>query len=1039
MSEGLPVSGVKLVAENAAGFAHDINQSISVVNTFSNSTTQAADHTSGASQIMIGALRHIGEMAVDVFARAGRAVVGFVKDSINVAGDFESGMNRFSAVAGQALQESGLSLKDFRDQFIQIGKELPVSTSEVQQAAIEMVKGGIEPATVAAGGLRQVIQFAAASDLDLASASTIAAKALGGWVDIAADAKTKAEFLTHSTDLLQKAANASTVDVKDLALGLYNVQGTAKLAGVSFDETVTALAQLAPSFSSSADAGTSFKTFLARLQPTTTPAIAAMEGLGLYTDEAGSAFYDASGKFIGMEKASALLKGSLEGLTDAQRASILQTIFGQDAIRTAAVFAEQGAAGFDNMATAMAKQNDVAEMAKQKQAGFNTALDNAKGSFEALQITIGTAVLPVLTNLLNNVVAPGINIITDLADAGQVSASTFANLSPTMQTIAGVMQSAFGTISTAVDTIHTFIERVIKDVAIWQSGVVGLPTILQSFGISTETAGLINNVLTTLSEGFTTIAEVWTNTLQPALASVGQWLGVQIPVVIAFVNEHWEAFKGALIAVGTVLAGAAVAGAIVGLVGVIGSLLTPINLIIAGVALLGAAWAEDWGGIQTTLTDFWTTTGQPIFNEVVAWLQVNIPAAIQTVSQFWTGTLQPAMSTVWGFIQQNIIPILNVLASVAIAELKVELAVLAGIWKNVLQPALSAVWGFLNTSVIPIISTLVKINIAILKKELELLSAVWNNVLLPALKDVWAFIQANVVPIFDTANTKATGIAKTVRETLGPAFDWLGKNVLQPVVGFFQDIGKAVEGAIKWMDNLASTINSIQVPDWLQGHSPPPMAKWFDFIAESVQVVADDALPGFAEALSDADMGVVALTKSMKQPLVKAIDGLSEHLQASTLIDSASQLGEKLMDALGSGIAEGIDGVMTQLGTANAAIQDALKGILKGGMSEKPSVLGSFSPQGNAVGGPLPAGEAHWVGEQGRELFMPAQHGYILPHDQSMRMTSPPASAAQIQAGGRGGGPTSVTQQRVYQYSPTYAATPRAPAVDFAQMVAFGA
>jgi TP901 family phage tail tape measure protein len=94
--------------------------------------------------------------------------------------------------------------------------------------------------------------------------------------------------------------------------------------------------------------------------------------------------------------------------------------------------------------------------------------------------------------------------------------------------------------------------------------------------------------------------------------------------------------------------------------------------------------------------------------------------------------------------------------------------------------------------------------------------------------------------------------------------------------------------------------------------------------------------------------------------------------------------------------------------------------------------------QGDAVGGPIGQGEAHWVGEQGRELFMPSASGAIIPHDLSMRLTSPPASAQQIHAGGQASAQVVTTQQRVYNYSPTYATTPRAPAVDFMTMAAFG-
>lgn len=415
MAGGLPKVGVQLVAEDADGFKRALEDSDKAVGKFGDGAEKAGRGVSSFGQVAIGALREVGAAAVNLAVEGGKALLGFIKDSVSAAGDFEAGMNNFAAVAGGALAESGQSLDQFKDLFIQLGRELPVSTAEVQQAATEMIKGGIEPATIAAGGLRTVLQFAAAGGLSLADAATIAAKAIGGWISPFATAKEKADFLTHSTDELTRAANASTVDVDELALGLYNVQGTAKLAGVSFDETVTTLAQLAPSFSSASDAGTSFKTFLARLQPATAPASEAMSRLGLVTEEGTSKFYDAQGSFIGMSAAAELLHTATVGLTEAQREQALQTIFGNDGIRAAAVLAQDGAAGYDAMGAALAKQNGVAEVAAQKQQGFNTAMENAKGSIEALQITIGSQLLPVLSELLDNYIAPLINAFTSLA------------------------------------------------------------------------------------------------------------------------------------------------------------------------------------------------------------------------------------------------------------------------------------------------------------------------------------------------------------------------------------------------------------------------------------------------------------------------------------------------------------------------------------------------------------------------------------------------------------------------------------------------
>lgn len=367
-------------------------------------------------QAAIGAARKLGEFAVQGAQRAAQAVLQFGVDGVKAAGDFQGGMNRFAAVTGESLADSGKSLDDFKQLFISLGRDLPVSTAQVQEAAINMAKGGIEPATIAAGGLRTVLDLAAAGELGIAEAAEIASKQLGVWVDRAADATTKAKFLGESADLLSQAANASTVDVDELALGLANVGGVAKVSGLSFRETVQTMAMLAPGFSSAADAGTSLKTFLMRLQPTAAPAAAAMEDLHLWTKATGSAFFDTKGQFVGMDKAASILQGSLKGLTQAEKTAKLQAIFGTDAFRAAAMIAEQGSKGFEDMGAAMAKAGTASEQAAKKQQGFNVATDNMMGSLEAFQITVFSAALPALTGLVN-VLASGINAITSYADA----------------------------------------------------------------------------------------------------------------------------------------------------------------------------------------------------------------------------------------------------------------------------------------------------------------------------------------------------------------------------------------------------------------------------------------------------------------------------------------------------------------------------------------------------------------------------------------------------------------------------------------------
>jgi hypothetical protein len=470
-----------------------LNQKLEAEQTELGQSAQAADQvvtsnqkldgslaTTGGSfssfrEIATGALRYVGEAAVQFAMQAGGAIAGFVTDSVTAAGDFQAGMNNFAAVTN--IDTSGL--EEFRDLFLDLGAELPVSTAEVQAAATELAKGGIEPATIAAGGLESALRFAAAAGLDLDAAATIAAKTVGGWISPLASAEEKARFMAESMDLLTKAANASTVDVDELALGLYNAQGAANNAGISLGDTVTTLAAVSSSFASSSEAGNSFKNFIARLQPTTKPATEAMSQLGLYGFDAqralaflveegvaplgtslegmgdpleeidamfrqylasttdlkqgtaeydkalgalngqfsNSAFYDAEGKFIGMAEASALLQERTKDLTDEEKAHYLQTIFGNDAMGVASRLAILGAEGYNAMATSMENQAGVQATATIKQQGFNVAMDNFKGSVEALQITLGTYLLPVLESLFNDYLSPGINILRDIASA----------------------------------------------------------------------------------------------------------------------------------------------------------------------------------------------------------------------------------------------------------------------------------------------------------------------------------------------------------------------------------------------------------------------------------------------------------------------------------------------------------------------------------------------------------------------------------------------------------------------------------------------
>lgn len=249
----------------------------------------------------------------------------------------------------------------------------------------------------------------------------------------------------------------------------------AKTAGLSFADFNTSIAAISNAFASGSDAGTSFKVFLQNLVPKSSEAAGMMEEIGFNA-------YDATGKLKSMRDIADNLSQSIAGMSDEQRSNTLTTIFGTDAMRAAAMIAEQGAAGFDKYAASIAKTNS-AEQAK-------TRLDNLSGSMERLKGTIDV----MMTNLgevLGTKLRPAIDGINE---GLQHMGDWWNGLSPTMQ-------NAIATIGAVV------------------AALAGLVFIIGAIGL----------VVTPLMGAFSTIAATF-----GFLASAASTLASALGAVVAF-------------------------------------------------------------------------------------------------------------------------------------------------------------------------------------------------------------------------------------------------------------------------------------------------------------------------------------------------------------------------------------------------------------------------------------------------------------------------------------------------------------------------
>lgn len=421
-------------------------------------------------------------------------------------------------------------------------------------------------------------------------------------------------------------------------------------------------------------------------------------------------------------------------------------------------------------------------------------------------------------------------------------------------------------------------------------------TAVQNFVSNPDVQAGLQNIITRVTEFSQTLAtaieQLLAGDIQGALSTLfppdvveqiitlsSQFRGF-VDQLVVFVTEHAEGIKGAFVAIGAVLAGA-------GIVAALTAIINPITLIIAAVALLGAAWAEDWGGIRTSLTAWWEETGKPIFDQLVAWLEDNIPAAIETLRSFWVDVLQPAIEEVWTWMKENLFPLLTDLVEIYFNNVQTGLEGLGGFWTNTLQPAMETVWDWMQGTLFPLLEDLWAWLEETIPAALETLAGFWEETLQPALDLVWGFISEDLMPLFEDLQElieTGLGLALTVfagiwenvlwpaindiyvlvSESLKPALDLLESfwtNTLKPAfekVDFLETLAGAfdtLKGAIQAVrDIIQAVITKLgemgtSLPDWATPGSPMPLDYAFQDLGATLDRVARKDLVNLSKGL----------------------------------------------------------------------------------------------------------------------------------------------------------------------------------------------
>lgn len=488
-------------------------------------------------------------------------IVGLGVASFKAFGDFDQTIRQVGATTG----DTGKDLKVMSDLALKMGADTSFSAGQAADAMLELSKGGMTSAQIKAGVLSDTLTLAAAGGLELGAAATYMSNTMNTFGLKAGDAGAIAAALAGG-------ANASTASVESLGRALSQVGPGAKIAGMTMNETVAALAAFDNAGVKGSDAGTSLKTMLTNLNPHSAKARDLMKELGIE-------FTNSNGSFKDMSQVAQELQDGLKGLSESQKVAALNTLFGSDAARAGGIMAAQGAKGIEKMIAATNDMGAAQKMAKTNTEGAKGGIEQMMGSIETLGIQLGSIMAPVVTDVVKK--------ITQLANK-------FMALSPKTQKIslliAGVA-AAMGPVLVVAGTLATAISAIGGVL-----GAVSLPVIAVVAAIGLLGYGLYKaykeseTFRDTVNQAISEVKEV----AVPMVKEMVETIRFQINLLKKFWDKHGADIKKIIIPIMKFVVKNVTAG-----------MKNIMNLVRAVMALMRGDWREAWDRIKDILSTTW--------------------------------------------------------------------------------------------------------------------------------------------------------------------------------------------------------------------------------------------------------------------------------------------------------------------------------------------------------------------------------------------------------------------------------------------------
>lgn len=933
--------------------------------------------------------------------------------AVGVTANFEGQLSSLQAVAGLTADQ----MAELRDQAIQAGLDTAFSAREAAEGQTELAKAGATVEQILGGGLDSALALASAGEIELGDAAEYVATGLNTF-------SLDADEASRVADTLAAAANKSAADIPDMGLAMSQAGLVASSLGLSIEDTSGALALFAQNGLRGSDAGTSFKTMLLRLNPSSKEAAELMNDLGLSA-------YDSQGQFVGLEQYAGQLQEALGGMTEEQRNAALQTLFGTDAVRAANLIYKAGPEGIREWTDSVTDAGFAADVAATKLDNLKGDLQILKGSFETAFIEAGTGQQAPLRELVQsliplvNEVGPKIAaLLVPLGEVIRTLAPAIAPLTdallPVLTTFAELLEPIAGALSelgvAALEGLEPLLAG-LKPVA--EAGALVIEAFAPLLPVLGELAG---EILTALAPAFEALADpelvdaladlaISSAAILVAVAPLLPLL-VQLAVPIATLLAKVAAFEPLL---GAVVAGlvayqvatkaAAIATTLFSRASA-GFALNPIGLAVAAIVALGAGVylayqrIEPFRNAVDAVGRFFRDTLVPAVVDAGKAVGRWLVDAFDKARDVFDAVYPTAKKLFSIFLRLQVGPLLKFAKALGklfsgdfsgfvdgLKDAVLEAPRALGDLVELVGPAIGKVADWLLTDGLPLLG----------RKVGELWVGLWKFAL-DAFPKVVGFLLQLIGQIGTWLVTEAVpAIAGKAAELTGAFLGWLvqsivklplmlaefGLNLIAWIIGtpiwLAYELAKLVPVFLEWIGKATTELPlklaevALAIVSWIGETAPEVGSKALELATSFLGWAADVAtqLPG---KLAEIGASIVTWIGELPGKIIEVIP---------EIVEAAAGIGRGILEGIGDGITAAVDFIGDVAGSIWTAVKDFINENVIDPIREYsvkidppgPGVLYEGEPFGSfprlAAGGIITSPTLALVGEAGPELVLP--------------------------------------------------------------------